>query len=159
MSSFRLLTILVLAIAVGSVIDLKHGYPIASAAESAPSRACSSPVTTRVFADPPDVDVWRLPRVAGGDPEVILTVHRDAPASPGPFARATFCYHYHHYGTDRLSPRFARHVRLSLPHPRGRRQRHDGDDSSRVSRDGSVHHDTRQSIKEISRENSLSTLD
>jgi FtsP/CotA-like multicopper oxidase with cupredoxin domain len=91
-----------LAIAVGSIVHLKHEYPFASAAESAPSRACSSPVAAGVFADPPDVDVWRLPRVAGGDPEVILTVRRDAPALPGPFARATFCYRYHRNGIDEL---------------------------------------------------------
>jgi FtsP/CotA-like multicopper oxidase with cupredoxin domain len=47
------------------------------------------------FAEPPDVDVWTLPVNAGGEHELILTVHTDGQA-----LNQRFCYHYVENGVE-----------------------------------------------------------
>ncbi|MEO6912492.1 MAG: multicopper oxidase domain-containing protein, partial [Candidatus Baltobacteraceae bacterium] len=61
-----------------------------SAAGSAPRTphhipACGAPVSARDLQEPPDIEVWKLPVDAGGERELILSVHRDGPR---------FCYRY-----------------------------------------------------------------
>lgn len=50
-----------------------------------PPSACGGPLTSRELIEPPDVNAWDLPLNAGGEHELILTVHRNGPQ---------FCYGY-----------------------------------------------------------------
>ena len=58
---------------------------VSAIAHPAHHSACGSPGATSEFADPPDVNVWKLPVNASGEHELILAVHRDGDR---------FCYRY-----------------------------------------------------------------
>jgi FtsP/CotA-like multicopper oxidase with cupredoxin domain len=56
-----------------------------SSASIKPPPLCGALLSARALSEPPDVDVRTLPKNAGGEPELILTVRRD---------RDRYCYRY-----------------------------------------------------------------
>ncbi len=80
----------VVAALVLAFLSLLYGHAAPGAAKALkPPSPCGAPLTG-AFSEPPRVDVWTLPKDAGGRNELVLGVHKD---------RDRYCYRYKLDGT------------------------------------------------------------
>lgn len=107
---WRRFALSLLALGIGFISGTGASPASSQRPQQSAQHACGPIAASPVLREPPDIDVWTLPRDASGERELILAVHRDG---------MRFCYSYTaagavHTGAPTIRVRRGEHFALRI---------------------------------------------